>query len=40
LVGWIEGNEFETSSSGIQVLARPAADFTQLNYVLVIKRGN
>jgi len=40
LVGWIEGNEFETNSSGIQVLARPAADFTQLNYVLVIKRGN
>jgi rod shape-determining protein MreC len=40
LVGWIQGTEFDTSSSGIQVLARPAADFSQLNYVLVIKRGD
>jgi rod shape-determining protein MreC len=39
LVGWIDGTEYEAGSSGIQVLARPAADFTQLNYVLVIKRG-
>ena len=39
LVGWIDGSEYEAGSSGIQVLARPAADFTELNYVLVIKRG-
>ena len=36
LVGWIEGTEFEAGSSGIQVLVRPAADFTKLDYVLVV----
>jgi rod shape-determining protein MreC len=40
LVGWIEGTEFETGSSGIQILARPAADFSKLDYVLVVKRGD
>jgi rod shape-determining protein MreC len=39
LVGTVSKAEVRQSSSGVMIYVTPAADFTHLNYVAVVKRG-
>ena len=40
LVGYVLRVDTAQSAGGVKVFVRPAADFTHLNYVAIVKRGS